>query len=572
MGGCEATPRLPSAEAHPRWWALTPVLVIYCGLTLLRLASADLASDEGRFGISAVNILTDWHQLAIVSQGPLGRYGDKPFLYPLTIAASICLFGKNEFAVRVVNVVALAAAAFVVLALVRLLFPDRSLPFLTFGAFLLNPWTISYARTAQPEPELVLWGCVSLYAAARFYLGGRTGWATLCGVALGLAFLSKIWLVYPFALGCSVFFVSKLLSGWNRKSVASSALAFAVFVLVAGSHLLLAWWLAPETLADWIRLYYRFSFKSRVAGEGFDPQIWYLPWWVYWGTIFRASFFALPLVLAGVYDLAKGAKLPINAVVLSLLSPCLVFSFFRVKQPSYVYPAFPALALLIAYGVRGYFGSTTRRNLVVASLVSVLAAVLFFHLGLFGVRALAVVFILYLFFAASGLVPPHLGMAVKRFVACASICGMLFAGIMVWRQSLRHRTYYREISSYMVPALRPYRPQEVVFTAPEFPAFQFYTFRSGQYWETYFFHPSLPDFLAGLESGSQAFYVVDPSGALYGGKVSEDKLAALRQYAVDVTPEIERLIRLKLGLRVFVPSQRHRVPNGPFVDPQEPRN
>jgi 4-amino-4-deoxy-L-arabinose transferase-like glycosyltransferase len=572
MNGCEATPRLPSAEVHPRWWALTPVLVIYCGLTLFRLASADLASDEGRFGISAVNILTDWHQLAIVSEDPLGRYATKPFLYPLTIAGSICLFGKNEFAVRVVNVVALGAAAFVLLALVRLLFPDRSLPFLTFGAFLLNPWTISYARTAQPEPELVLWGCVTLYAAARFYLGGRTRWAALCGLALGLAFLCKIWLVYPFALGCSVFFVSKLVSDWNWRSLASSALAFAVFALVAGSHLLLAWWLAPETLADWIRLYYRITFKSRLAGEGFDPQMWYLPWWIYCGTIFRASFFALPLVLAGVYDLAKGAKLPINAVVLSLLSPCLVFSFFRVKQPSYVYPAFPALALLIAYGVRCYFGSTTRRDLVAASLVSVLAAILFFHLGLFGVRALAVVLILYLFFAASGLVPPHLGMAVKRFVACASICGMFFAGITVWRQSLRHRTYYREICSYFAPALRPYKPQDVVFTAPEFPAFQFYTFRSGHYWQTYLFHQSLPDFLASLKSGSQVFYVVDPSGALYGGKVSEDKLAALRQCAMDVTPEIERSIRHKLGLRIFVPSQVDRVPGGLLIHQQEPRN
>jgi 4-amino-4-deoxy-L-arabinose transferase-like glycosyltransferase len=548
------------------------VLVIYCGLTLFRLASPDLLSDEGRFGTSAVNILTDWRQLAIVAQEPLGRYGDKPFMYPLTIAASICLFGKNDFAVRVTNVVILAAAAFVVFALVSLLFPGRSLPFLTFGAFLLNPWTISYARTAMPEPELVLWGCVSLYAAARFYRGGRTGWAILCGLSLGLAFLCKIWLVYPFALGCSVFFVSKLVASWNRKTLATSGLALAVFVLVAGSHLLLVWRLAPQTLAHWTGIYYLFSFKSRMAGAGYDPQMWYLPWWVYFGTIFRASFFAMPLVLAGAYDLVKDGNSRINAVLLSLLSPCLLFSFLRVKQPSYVYPAFPAVALLIAYGVRCYFGGMTRRNLVVASLLSALASVLFYHYGLFGRSALTAILILYLFFSVSGFVAARPGIAVKRLVLCASVCGMLLGAVMVWRQSLRHRTYYREISAYMAPALRPYRPQEVVFTAPEFPAFQFYTFRSGQYWQTYLFDQSLPDFLAGLKSGSQTFYVVDPSGALYGGKVSESKLAALRQYAVDVTPQIERSLRLKLGLKVFVPSQRDRVPNGPFVDPQEPRN
>jgi 4-amino-4-deoxy-L-arabinose transferase-like glycosyltransferase len=545
------------------------VLVVYCGLTLFRLGSADLVSDEGRFGISALNILTDWHQLAIVSEDPLGRYATKPFLYPLTIAGSLCLFGKNEFAVRVVNVVALAAAALLVFALARLLFPDRGLPFLTFGAFLLNPWTISYARTAMPEPELVLWGCLGLYAAAKFYTGGRARWAALCGLALGLAFLCKIWLVYPFALGSSVFFVSKLVKSWNRKTALTSGLAVGVFALVGGSHLLLAWWLAPETLADWIGLYYRITFKSRLAGEGFDPEMWYLPWWVYFGTVFRASFFALPLVLAGAYDLAKNGNRQINALVLSLLSPCLLFSFLRVKQPSYVYPAFPALALLIAYGIRCYLGRMDRQKLGVASLLSALVAILFLRLGLFGVGGLAGMLILYLAFAASGLVPPHFQKAAKWFVVCVSVCGMLLAGVMVVRQSLRHRTYYREISSYFAAALRPYRPQDVAFTSPEFPSFQFYTFRSGQYWQTYLFHQSLAEFLAGLKRGSEAFYVVDPSGTLYGGKVSAEKLTALQKYAVDVTPEIERSIGHSLGLRVFVTSQGRWVPSGPSADPQE---
>jgi hypothetical protein len=149
---------------------------------------------------------------------------------------------------------------------------------------------------------------------------------------------------------------------------------------------------------------------------------------------------------------------------------------------------------------------------------------------------------------------------------------MLLAGVMVLRQSLRHRTYYREICSYFAAALRPYRPQDVAFTAPEFPSFQFYTFRSGQYWRTYLFHQSLAEFLTGLERGSEAFYVVDPSGTLYGGKVSAEKLTALQKYAVDVTPGIERSIGHSLGLRVFVTSQGRRIPSVPFADPQEPRN
>ena len=570
MASREARTRF--GEAHVRWCLIAVVLLLYCGLTLFRLGWSDLGSDEGRFGISAVNILTDWRQLAVVSENPLGRYATKPFLYPSTIAASVCLFGNNEFAIRAVNVVALAAAAFFVFALVSLLFPDHTLPLLTFGGFLLNPWTISYARTGMPEPELVFWGCVSLYAAVKFYLSGRTLWATLCGLALGLAFLCKIWLVYPFALGCAVFFGSKLAAERNGRSLANCVTTLATFALVAGSHLLLAWRVAPQTLTDWLQLYYRITFKSRLAGEGFDPQMWCLPWWVYFGTVFRASFFALPLVLAGAYDMAKVGSLRVNGLILSLLSPCLLFSFFRVKQPSYIYPAFPALALLIAHGVRCYFGRLTATNLLVASLLSVLAALLLFHYGLFGRGALAGILVLYLFFGASGLLPFHLRPLANRVMLCASICGMLLAGIVVIRQSLRHRTYYREICSYFAPMLQDYKPQDVVFTAPEFPALQFYTFRSGEYWQTYVVHQPVADFVAGLESASKVFYVVDRSGSLYGGEVSEDKLAALREYAIDVTPEIERSIRHKLDLTVFVPSAGRQARNVQCADSEEPKH
>jgi hypothetical protein len=277
-------------------------------------------------------------------------------------------------------------------------------------------------------------------------------------------------------------------------------------------------------------------------------------------------------VLAGTYDLVKGTKLRTEAVLLSLLSPCLLLSFFRVKQPSYAFPAFPALALLIAYGAGCYLRGLSGGILVVASLLSTLAAISLFHFGLFGRGALAGILILYLFFGASGLLPFHLRPLAKRLMLCASICGMLLAGIVVVRQSLRHRTCYREIGSYFAPMLQGYKPQDVVFTAPEFPALQFYTFRSGEYWQTYLVHQSVADFVAGLESASRVFYVVDRSGSLYGGKVSEGKLAALREYAIDVTPEIERSLRHKLDLTVFVPSAGRRTRNVQCTDSEEPKH
>jgi hypothetical protein len=60
-------------------------------------------------------------------------------------------------------------------------------------------------------------------------------------------------------------------------------------------------------------------------------------------------------------------------------------------------------------------------------------------------------------------------------------------------------------------------------------------------------------FVDELKSGAQMFYVVDPSGTLYGGRISQEKLEALRRYAVDVTPEIEHSIDHRIPLEVFVP-------------------
>jgi hypothetical protein len=137
-------------------------------------------------------------------------------------------------------------------------------------------------------------------------------------------------------------------------------------------------------------------------------------------------------------------------------------------------------------------------------------------------------------------------------VAVAMIC----ADVIVVRHSLVHRTFYREISAYFEPSLGKYDPREVTFKAPDFASLEFYTFRSGTYWETYHVHQDLPSFLTELEKGSLVFYVVEPTDSLYGGKVSSEKRDALRKYAFNVTPEVERFVGTRIPVMVFVPRSR----------------
>src|SRR5258708_17385915 len=199
------------------------VLVTYGALGLFRLGWSDLRSDEGRFGISALNILSDPHHLAIVSEDPLGGPGTKPYLYPLALGASICLLGKTEFAVRVVNVVALALGAFLLHLTVRHATRSRGLAILTFALFLLNPWTITYARTAMPEPLVMCAGSLSLFAIVKWRSSFRLHWAVLCGIALGLGYLTKVWLILPFVGACFGVFLAALYSRVSQRVLTSLA-------------------------------------------------------------------------------------------------------------------------------------------------------------------------------------------------------------------------------------------------------------------------------------------------------------------------------------------------------------
>ena len=154
--------------------AVIATILVYAVLALYQLGKPDLDADEGRYGTSALNILYDYHQIAIVSPDPAGvPWSTWPYMYPLELAGSILLLGKNELALRFVNVVLMVLSALCIYRLAVLLLKDRTVGLLAFGLFLLNPATIAYARSAMAEPSVVFWGCVALVAAASYSESGQ---------------------------------------------------------------------------------------------------------------------------------------------------------------------------------------------------------------------------------------------------------------------------------------------------------------------------------------------------------------------------------------------------------------
>jgi 4-amino-4-deoxy-L-arabinose transferase-like glycosyltransferase len=532
------------------WWTKVTIFVLYGCFALFRLGWTDLGVDEAHYGIVAINILHDHRQLAVLSEDPLGGPGTKPFMYASSLAVSTQIFGKTEFALRLVNVIALAAAAWFLYLTVKAYFKDEWLAIATLFFFLLNPWTVTYARVAMPEPLVVLWGSIALYTAVRFARELKPGLALVCGLALAAAFLSKLWLCFPFVLACSVIFVATLIRRPGSKAAVGALLAGLVFILGSASHLMLVSLWTPAELRHWLQVYFVESFQSRVGGVGHDPAMWFRPWWFYLAACFKATFFAMPLVFLAAYSFIRERRLVPILILAALLSPVLIFSLFVVKQTSYVYAAFPAMAFLLAYGTVEFIRGP-RNGLVVATVLSIVALVLCYEAGVLGrgeLAAVTVLFLLYLAIALGGMDIP----VAKMMLFAGALAVMLVTDLVAIRTTMAERTFYREIAGYLTPSLDAYTPQAKVFKAPEYAALEFYTYRNGSYWETYYTHQDFGSFVQELKEGRLAFYVVDPKGALYGGKITPAESDALRQYTTDVTPAVEHAIGRPILLKVLV--------------------
>jgi 4-amino-4-deoxy-L-arabinose transferase-like glycosyltransferase len=535
------------------------ILLAYGALALYHLGMPDLDSDEGRYGTSALNILNDYHQIAIVSPDPGGiPWSTWPYAYPTMLAGSIVLLGKTEFALRIVNLVLMVLTALCIYRLAVLLIKDRTTALLAFGLFLLNPSTIAYARSAMAEPSVVFWGCAAMVAAASYRESGRLTSAALAGVALGLGFLSKLWLILPFGAAVALLLLSRLPDEKLGKIVRDAALGFVVFLIVAGSHLLLLRLLSPESLKIWLGTYFQGAAATRVGGAGYDPSLWYKPWWFYLGALFKGTFFGLPLLFLGIADLIRRRRFLVLGCAAWLVGPVFVLSLFKVKEAAYISQAYPALVLLMACGLLPFLETMRPLEVALSALASIVLAGFFFVVGVVTRTQVVMMLALYALYLAAAPLKLLLPGWRKRAAIAAAMATLLLADAVVVQRALAHRTNYREVAAYFKPRVGPLRPGTVTFTSPEFSAIGFYLFRQGEYWDTFYFHKSDEQFRDELEHGDRLFYVVDPSRTLYGGKFKPEWETLLTQNTRDITAEVEQATGTKIGLRVLVPATEHQ--------------
>ncbi len=551
-----------SGRFSPGRIVVIATLFLYAALAFYQLGKPDLDNDEGRYGTSALNILYDYHQIAIVSPDPGGiPWSTWPYVYPAELAGSILLLGKSEFALRVVNVVLMLLTAFCIYRLVVLLLKDRTTAILAFALFLLNPATIAYARSVMAEPSILFWGCAAMVAAASYRESGRPIHAALSGVALGLGFLSKLWLILPFGAAVALLLLARLSAGRPGTTLRDVIIGLATFLIVGGSHLLLLRLLSPENLGIWLGTYFHSAASTRVGGTGYDPNLWYKPWWFYLGALFKGVFFGLPLLFLGTSDLIRRQRYLVLGCAAWLLGPAFVLSLFKVKEAAYVSQAYPALAILMACGLLPFLETAPPVHIAFSTLASIGLAAFFVAVGVVTRTQFLMMMALYVLFLAAAPVKLILPDWRKRVAIAAALATLLLTDAVVVKRHLSHRTHYREIASYFRPHVGPLRPGTAIFTSPEFAAIGYYLYRPGEYWETFYFHKDDAQFRDELRHGDRLFYVVDPSGTLYGGKFKPEWEPLLAQNTRDVTAEVEQATGSKIALRILVPSVQPPVVN-----------
>jgi 4-amino-4-deoxy-L-arabinose transferase-like glycosyltransferase len=156
---------------------------------------------------------------------------------------------------------------------------------------------------------------------AKFRDELRIRWAVLGGVAFACGFLSKLWLVSPFVLAAVLLVLERWYRRRERKMIVGLTVAGISFLIVASSHLLLVLWMDPSNLPHWEDIYFVFSMKSRAGGLGYDPDMWYRPWWFYLATLFRGSFLRIALGFLGRAEFRETSGLAGDACPFCVVHP-----------------------------------------------------------------------------------------------------------------------------------------------------------------------------------------------------------------------------------------------------------
>lgn len=273
----------------------------------------------------------------------------KPVMLYWFQRASYAAFGVNEFAARFPSVLAGWLAVLLTYELARRMF-SRSTALLA-GVVLVSAVQFALlAHAATPDATLLLFTCLTFLAFWIGHENGSRAWWGPTAAACGLAVLTKgpIGVALP-GLIFLIYFA------WNRelRRLLDRRIVFAalVFLLVAGP-----WYglVSNETRGEWVKAFIgrenlqRFSSPMDQHSGPFYYYIAALPvMFAPWSAFLLAVLWYGARGTGRDIDLSRETRAH-RFLVSWFLAYLIVFSSAATKLPNYIFPLYPALAILTA--------------------------------------------------------------------------------------------------------------------------------------------------------------------------------------------------------------------------------
>ena len=317
------------------------LLAIMCGILFCwRLGSTPLIGlDEALYSECSREMLAGGNYIVPTCNGSL--FLDKPPLVYWLQAASMRAFGVNSFAVRLPSMLAALLIVAFTVHLASRLYDRRS--GIMAGFILANAMlTAGLARMAIMDQLFALFITVSLgaFLLSYFEKWSRKGYL-LFWAAMGISTLIKG--PVGILLICSIVALFLILKR-DLQSLKSAAPVWGILILLA---IVLPWYVLVQIHTDgkFVQEFFVHQNLQRAMGKDFShnqPFYFYLP-------IFVVGFFPWSIFIPLAWKMQARFSRPDVSVFMTVWM-VVVFGFWslcRSKLPSYIFPMFPAAAVMV---------------------------------------------------------------------------------------------------------------------------------------------------------------------------------------------------------------------------------
>jgi len=322
-------------------WVLTWAALLATALITRPL----LPIDETRYVAAAWEMWTRGDFLVPHLNGE--TYSHKPPLMFWAIHAGWGVFGVNEWWPRLVSPLAGLAALFASRSLARRLWPDipeiaAIVPWLLLGGLF---WSL-FTTVTMFDMWNVLLATLGILGLVMAVQGRAVGGFALLGLAIGLGILAKGPVILLYTLPTAL-----LAPWWLPSDCRLSPGRWYLGVLAAigfGAAIGLAWALPAAAAGG--EAYTQAIFWGQTAGRVENSFAHGRPWWWYLPLmpLLLYPWSLLPALWRGRVGLPTRQDWQLRLALVWFVPAFVAFCFVSGKQPHYMLPLFPALALLAA--------------------------------------------------------------------------------------------------------------------------------------------------------------------------------------------------------------------------------